>query len=174
MTKRRFSAKLETTQRDLVAVIRAMGATSLQINQDILKGSVEIVFDREGQRYVFRCSKYPDSLDNLRAAQLAITYLWRAIEEYGVVSEKQDLDRAFSRFFLGFAATPDDTVLLLGSGRQAWWDVLGVPSDADEAAIRNAYRALARVYHPDAGGDPGEFRRLQEAYRQALAAALAG
>ena len=82
MPERRFSAKLETTQRDLVAVIRAMGATSLQINQDILKGSVEIVFDREGQRYVFRCSKYPDSLDNLRATQLAITYLWRAIERY--------------------------------------------------------------------------------------------
>ncbi len=168
MVKRRFSAKLETTQRDLVAIIRKMGATSLQINQDLLKGAVEIIFDREGQRYVFRCSKYPEALDNLRAAQLAITYLWRAIEEYGVLSEQQALDRVFAQFFLGFAATPDDTVLLLGSGQEDWWDVLGVTPDADELAIRNAYRALARTHHPDAGGDPAEFRRLQDAYRRAL------
>ena len=85
--KRRFTAQLETTQRDLVTIIKKMGATSLQINQDILKGAVEIIFDREWQRYVFRCSKYPDALDNLRAAQLTITYLWRAVEEYGVTSE---------------------------------------------------------------------------------------
>jgi hypothetical protein len=180
--KRRFTAQLETTQRDLVTIIKKMGATSLQINQDILKGAVEIIFDREGQRYVFRCSKYPDALDNLRAAQLTITYLWRAVEEYGVTSEQQTLDRAFAQFFLGFAATPDDTVLLLGSGTESWWDVLGVPPDADEPAIRNAYRALASppwtaagrgAHHPDAGGDAADFRRLQDAYRRALAEAAA-
>jgi DnaJ-domain-containing protein 1 len=168
--KRRFTARLETVQRDLVRVIRAMQATSLQINQDLLQGTVEIIFDREGQRYVFRCGKYSDPLDNLRAAQLAISYIWRAVEEYGVVSEQQDLDRVFARFFLGFAATPDDTVLLLGSGREEWWTVLGVAPDADQAAIRNAYRALARVHHPDVGGDPAEFKRLQAAYHEALAA----
>jgi len=176
--KRRFTARLETVQRDLMRVIRAMQATSLHVNQDILEGTAEIVFDREGQRYVFRCGKYPDPLDNLRAAQLAITYIWRAIEEYGVVSEQQELDRVFAQFFLGFAATPDDTVLLLGSGREDWWQVLGVEPDSDQTAIRNAYRALARVHHPDAGGNPQEFGRLepkapcgQEAYRDALAAA---
>ena len=51
-----------------------------------------------GQRYVFRCDKYNDALDNLRAAQLAITYLWRALEEYGVISETQTLDRVFAQF----------------------------------------------------------------------------
>lgn len=141
---------------------------------------------------MLRCGKYPDPLDNLRAAQLVITYIWRAIEEYGVVSQQQELDRVFTQFFspkgrytLGFAATPDDTVLLLGSGREDWWRVLGVEPDADQAAIRNAFRApwtaqgrLARVHHPDAGGNPEEFGRLepkapcgQEAYRDALAAA---
>jgi hypothetical protein len=49
--KRRFTARLETVQRDLVRVIRAMQATSLQINQDLLRGTAEIIFDREGQRY---------------------------------------------------------------------------------------------------------------------------
>jgi DnaJ-domain-containing protein 1 len=146
-----------------------MDATSLKVSQDIFEGTAEIVFDRAGQRYVFRCEKYDDALDNLRAAQLAITYLWRALEEYGVTSEAQTLDRVFAQFFLGFAATPDDTVLLLGSGEEDWWQVLGVEPEADQSAIRNAYRALARRHHPDAGGDPSEFKRLRRAYEQALA-----
>ncbi|MCB0191916.1 MAG: DnaJ domain-containing protein [Anaerolineae bacterium] len=146
-----------------------MDATSLKISQDIFEGTAEIVFDRSGQRYVFRCSKYDDALDNLRAAQLTITYLWRALEEYGVSSETHTLDQVFVQFFLGFAATPDDTALLLGSGSEAWWQVLGVEQDAGLAAVRNAYRALARRHHPDAGGDPEEFQRLRRAYEQALA-----
>jgi curved DNA-binding protein CbpA len=28
---------------------------------------------------------------------------------------------------------------------------------------------LARRHHPDAGGDPAEFKRLRQAYEQALA-----
>ena len=100
---------------------------------------------------------------------MAITYLWRALEEYGVTSEAQTLDRVFAQFFLGFAATPDDTVLLLGSGEEDWWQVLGVEPEADQAAIRNAFRALARRHHPDAGGNAAEFKRLRRAYEQALA-----
>ena len=114
--KRRFSAQAATIQRDLRNVIEKMKATTLRINQDILKGDVEIVFDRSGRRYVFRCSKYPHSADNLRAAQLAITYLWRALEEYGVTSDDEEIEQVFSQFFLGFEATPDDTVLLLTDG----------------------------------------------------------
>jgi hypothetical protein len=167
--KRRFTAQPRTIQRDLKKVIDQMGATSLKISQDVFVGTAEIVFDRSGQRYVFRCERYEDALDNLRAAQLAITYLWRALEEYGVTSETQTLDRVFAQFFLGFAATPDDTVLLLGSGEEEWWQVLGVESEADTETVRNAYRALTRLHHPDVGGDPAEFKRLRRAYEQALA-----
>jgi hypothetical protein len=168
--KRRFTAKPQTIQRDLRKVMTLMEATSLKINQDIFEGTAEIVFDRGGQRYVFRCEKYDDPLDNLRAAQLTISYLWRALEEYGVVSEKHALEKAFARFFLGFAATPDDTVLLLGSGRDEWWEILGVTPDADKAAITNAYRSLAKVHHPDSGGSAEDFRRLRAAYEQGLQA----
>jgi DnaJ-domain-containing protein 1 len=167
--KRRFTAQPKTIQRDLRRVMTEMGATSLKVSQDMFEGTAEIVFDRGGQRYVFRCDKYEDALDNLRAAQLAITYLWRALEEYGVTSEAETLERVFAQFFLGFAATPDDTVLLLGSGEEEWWKVLGVEPEADQPAIRNAYRALARRHHPDAGGTPAEFKRLRRAYEQALA-----
>ena len=157
-----------TIQRDLQRVMTAMGATSLKVNQDIFVGTAEIVFDRAGQRYIFRCEKYDDPLDNLRSAQLTITYLWRALEEYGVTSEEHALEQTFAQFFLGFAATPDDSVLLLGSGQNEWWEVLGVTQDADKRAVVNAFRSMAKVHHPDAGGDSEDFKRLRAAYEQAL------
>ena len=168
MIKRRFTAQPTTIQRDLKAVIEKMGATTLRVNQDILKGDVEIIFDRGGRRYVFRCGKYPHLGDNLRAAQLAITYLWRALEEYGVTRDDEEIERVFSQFFLGFEATPDDTVLLLTDGHAEWWEVLGVEPDASKQTITNAYRALAKVHHPDSGGNSDDFRRLRAAYETGL------
>lgn len=60
--------------------------------------------------------------------------------------------------------------MLLGSGEGEWWEILGVAADADRAAIVNAYRSLAKVHHPDAGGNAADFQRLRAAYEQALAA----
>ena len=44
------------------------------------------------------------------------------------------------------------------------YDLLGVRSSSSEAEIRAAYRARAKVLHPDAGGDADEFALLTEAY----------
>jgi curved DNA-binding protein CbpA len=32
-----------------------------------------------------------------------------------------------------------------------------------------AYRRLVKLHHPDAGGDPEQFHRIQQAYDQAVA-----
>src|SRR3954467_3418410 len=49
-----------------------------------------------------------------------------------------------------------------------YYAVLGVPKDADKAAIRKAYRKLARQHHPDAnaGNTQAEekFKEISEAY----------
>ncbi|MFM8896942.1 MAG: hypothetical protein ACKOE2_16640, partial [Actinomycetales bacterium] len=47
--------------------------------------------------------------------------------------------------------------------------LLGIPVDADEDAIRRAWRFWARVAHPDAGGDPDHFTRLDRARQTMLA-----
>lgn len=51
--------------------------------------------------------------------------------------------------------------------RRDYYDLLGVARDADEAAIKKAFRRLARELHPDVSDDPGaeeRFREIAEAY----------
>ncbi len=50
--------------------------------------------------------------------------------------------------------------------RQQALHVLALPPDADDAAVKRAYRQLARTAHPDAGGDAATFRDLQLAYER--------
>ena len=52
--------------------------------------------------------------------------------------------------------------------KRDYYEVLGVPKDADDAAIKRAYRQLAKKYHPDM--NPGDkeaeakFKEASEAY----------
>jgi hypothetical protein len=51
--------------------------------------------------------------------------------------------------------------------KRDYYEVLGVPRDAEEEAIRRAYYVLAREAHPDVADSPDaeeEFRELAEAY----------
>lgn len=48
------------------------------------------------------------------------------------------------------------------TGRRDCYQVLGVPPDADARAIRNAFRRLARKYHPDTSTAPDADRRFGE------------
>ncbi len=44
------------------------------------------------------------------------------------------------------------------------YEVLGVEPDADDEAVRTAYRRRAKETHPDQGGSAEEFQRVQTAY----------
>jgi DnaJ-class molecular chaperone len=44
------------------------------------------------------------------------------------------------------------------------YDVLGLTRDATADDVKKAYRKLAREHHPDKGGDPEKFKKVQEAY----------
>jgi DnaJ-class molecular chaperone len=62
----------------------------------------------------------------------------------------------------GSARIPQMPVL-----KRDYYEVLGVPSDADEEAIRDAFQTRAREWHPDATDDPeaeARLRELAEAY----------
>lgn len=44
------------------------------------------------------------------------------------------------------------------------YETLGVDRDANDQAIRTAYRKAAKAAHPDSGGDAEQFARLQAVY----------
>ena len=52
--------------------------------------------------------------------------------------------------------------------KRDYYEVLGVPKDADDAALKKAYRTLAKKYHPDTNqGNPeaeAKFKEASEAY----------
>jgi DnaJ-class molecular chaperone len=50
--------------------------------------------------------------------------------------------------------------------RRDYYDILGVPRDADGDTLKRAYRRLARRVHPDMGGDVSgdDFRAAREAF----------
>lgn len=48
---------------------------------------------------------------------------------------------------------------------KSYYSILGVSPDATTSEVKNAYRRLAKQYHPDhEGGDSRKFRDIQEAY----------
>ncbi|MGP0065876.1 MAG: DnaJ domain-containing protein [Isosphaeraceae bacterium] len=55
------------------------------------------------------------------------------------------------------------------TAKYAWCATLGIEFPCSADSIKAAYRRLAMTSHPDAGGDPAEFRAIERAYREALA-----
>lgn len=164
--KRRFRAQESTVKKELHSTMKKIAATSLKISQDEFTGEVEVIFDRDGKRYTKRCSMWENSLDNLRAIQLSIEYLYRAVEIYGVEGTEEFND-LFNQVFIGIEATPDDSVLLIGNSTN-WWEILGINKDATKQEIINGYKAMAKIHHPDAGGSSEQFQRVRKAYEEAI------
>ena len=72
----------------------------------------------------------------------------------GAIQDKWD-ERKFSVKLVTPANRRKFRVVVVGSGL----------AGASAAAIKRAYRQLAKTHHPDLGGDAEAFRRLDAAYR---------
>ncbi len=163
---RRFKAQESTVKKELRNTMNKIEATSLKISQDEFNGEVEVIFDRNGKRYTKKCSKWENSLDNLRAIQLSIEYLYRAMEIYGIESQ-EEFNNLFNQMFIGIEATPDDSILKIGNENNCW-KILKIKKESSKDEIQNAYKAMARIHHPDMGGDAEQFKKLKKAYDEAL------
>lgn len=104
----------------------------------------------------FACDRWDQIKDNMRAIAKTIEAL-RGIERWGT----GDMVEAA---FTGFTALPAPSVMVTA---RPWWDVLGVSREAPAHSIDQAYRDLARVNHPDSGGDPEKMAELNRARDEA-------
>ena len=59
--------------------------------------------------------------------------------------------------------SPDLLTIMAEDTAFRWHEVLGVPAEADPTTVRQAWTALALLYHPDKRGRPEQMVRLNAA-----------
>lgn len=176
-TRHPQSARFDTTfakSRDaIISEVRRFGGRDCVISSNIptkrdgnpyanfsrpVDCGIAVYFNYEGEQVVFACDKWITAEDNLQAIRKAIE-AFRGLERWGV----SDL---LKRAFTGFKAIPET------SSANTWWNVLGVTEKASAEEIKRAYRDLAKVSHPDNGGNASLFSAVNEAYQQGLKQAI--
>jgi DnaJ-domain-containing protein 1 len=160
-----FSVTFAQARTHLLSELAKMGARNVVIssNQPVRQDGlplavktriedpgVAVYFMRDGKAQCLPCDEWHGVLANLRAIGKTVEAL-RGIERWGA---KAMLDAALE----GFAALP---------AGGAWWQQLGVRPDAGCAEIERAFRGLAKVHHPDAGGRRDAYEPIRQAYESA-------
>lgn len=137
-------------------------STNMQLRLDGLpyanQGRVEdpgvaVYFKLDGKDMTMASDQYMGIASNYRAIGKTIECL-RGIQRYGA---SDLLERAFMGFAqLAYAPDPE------------WWQVLGLPrEEMDLEIVRERYRALAKMHHPDHGGNPDTMKGINEAWAKA-------
>jgi len=177
-----FSADWRTTLRDLRHELDMLHARDLVAQVAVAEGQLR----QDGQVYAratpdhpgvilafttpdqgtlrFACDRFTGYDDNVRAIALALDSL-RRIDRYGIAGDHQQY-RGYQAIEApgGDATTVEAAARFLAEHATA----AGVPVDAGDVLggwLREAYHAAARRLHPDAGGDPALWRRLDQAKR---------
>lgn len=111
---------------------------------------VAVYFQLYSEPHCLPCDTFTRVADNI-AAIAAHIEATRRIERYGVASVQQ--------MYAGFQ--------LLEAPSEDWWVVLGVDRHAPWEEIWRAHKARRGDTHPDRGGDPAEFDRVERAFEAA-------
>lgn len=174
-TNRNFKTSFAKARDYCLSEIRRLGGTETIISTNIplKKGTdvpysmewgktipdpgVAVYFKRKGKEMCFACDCWVHVQDNMHAIAMTINAL-RGVARWGT----GDMMEAA---FRGFMALPEKT------GGITWWTVLGTAHNATEEQVSDAYRVLAKKFHPDVPGtgDPEKWMEIRQAYDQAQA-----
>lgn len=78
--------------------------------------------------------------------------------------DKDGLKQVFEEywFFVYYRMYQDNGLYTEQMPKPELLEYLGLPFDADQAALRKRFRELCKQYHPDEGGDPQKFIELMQ------------
>lgn len=169
-----FATSFAKARDELLNELRLLGARNVVISANVplrqdglhyarfpepADKGVAVYFVLDGNQRCIPCDQWNRTQDNIQAIRKTVEAL-RGLERWGA---KEMVSAAFR----GFQALPAP------KQQETWWEVLQVSQAASEQEIREAFRKLARVAHPDAGGSQEEFIKLQKAYEEGLREARA-
>lgn len=140
-----------------VATYKRGGQEIMYADQSAAKDDpgVAIYYTWRNEQYVLACDKWDTVMDNLQALMKTVDAI-RGIERWGT-------GEMMKAAFAGFKALPASTAV-----EQDIWITLGLSGKPALVAIVNeAFRAKAKIMHPDLGGSVEEFQKLKNAYEQA-------
>lgn len=160
-----FKVSFEAALKHLTIEIERLGGRSavlstnyktrldgtLDRRQEPADPGVAVYFELKGVQKVFACDTFQTVTENIRAIGLTIN-AFRSIDRFGASG-------LMERALTGFDALPPPP---------SHWKVLGLPSDASADQIRTKFRALAKEFHSDAGGNDLAMRSLIAARDAAL------
>lgn len=115
---------------------------------------VAVYWMRNGRPQVIACDRWKKVGENMRA-------IWHALEALRSL-ERCGASQVIERAFMGFAALP------AAHRMKPWREVLGLNEKATRSAVTDAYRELARIHHPDRGGDQTRMSEINTAVSQAM------
>ncbi len=116
---------------------------------------VAVYFTRNKQQIVLCCDTYTHIWENMHAIGRTLEAL-RQIDRDGVSD-------FLNRTFTGFKALPEST------STKPWYQVLIIPEDSSPLEIRQAFHRMAKLHHPDNGGNADTFNMICEAYKTGMA-----
>lgn len=155
-----FKTNFAKARDELLAEIARMGgrlpvlSSNMSLRRDglpyaqqqrIEDPGIAVYFSYKGSQMCFACDRYATVEANTQAIRKTIEAL-RGIERWGA---SDMMERAFTGFAQLAAPAPD-----------TWRNLLD-PTDPE-----GSYRRLRSLHHPDRGGNPAEFHRIQAAFEQ--------
>jgi hypothetical protein len=175
-----FSARWTATRDLLLAEADHLGANLVVVELDLTRnhlrndgeiranarpasGRARLTMDTRHGALRYAVDRYIGNGDvpgwqaNLRAIALTLQAL-RAVDRYGAVHDGEQYQG-----FLAIEAAPAGPRPFTSADEALRWARSVSGTDATDA--RQVYRAAARVLHPDSGGSPDDWARLDEARR---------
>jgi len=116
---------------------------------------VAVYFSWDGMSTCIAVDRYQKVEDNLQAIHHCLEAERTKLRHGGI-----NLVRAA---FRGYASLPPPS----STGPMNWWEVLEVSRTASLPDIERQYKKLRSKHHPDKGGDPAVFDKIQKAWEEA-------